>query len=290
MATKSKEVATPNIKDLNILQRIHGIMGEVGNLAKTKEIKGRDGKVMYKVVESEKLDAALKPLLMKWRVMLDSSVIDIDERAVTTKGKYGDKTENYTSIILEVKWRNIDDKDDFISGKWPGLGIDNGDKSGGKALTYAFRNCRTKVLGISTGDPEPEADDSNGHPEANLKTNLTVKVKPVQQDTGQGEWGEPPLNEPPQDSPPTLAALPYMNEPPQDDIPISGGGVDSPPITDEQRRAFVKQVQTLGVPIETVKTLLAEHGYKTSAEIPKNRYAYFKSRVADIHSRSKQNG
>jgi len=273
MVTKSKEVATPNIKDLNILQRIHGIMGEVGNLAKTKEIKGRDGKVMYKVVESEKLDAALKPLLMKWRVMLDSSVIDIDERAVTTKAKYGDKTENYTSIILEVKWRNIDDKDDFISGKWPGLGIDNGDKSGGKAITYAFRNARTKVLGISTGDPEPEADDSNGHAE----TNLTVKVKPARRDTGQGEWEEPPLN-----------------EPPQDDIPISGGAAtppqDSPPITDEQRRAFVKQVQTLGVPVEDVKKLLADNGYKTSAEIPQNRYAYFKSRVADIHNRSKQNG
>ena len=271
MATKPKEVAAPKIEDLNILQRIHGIMGEVGNLAKTKEIKSRDGKVMYKVVESEKLDAALKPLLMKWRVMLDSSVIDIDERAVTTKAKYGDKTENYTSIILEVKWRNIDDKDDFISGKWPGLGIDNGDKSGGKAITYAFRNARTKVLGISTGDPEPEADDSNGHAE----TNLIVKVKPVQQDTGQGEWEEP-----------------LLDKPPQDDIPI--GGVtppqDSPPITDEQRRAFVKQVQTLGVPVETVKTLLAEHSYKTSAEIPQNRYAYFKSRVADIHNRSKQNG
>jgi len=256
MATKSKEVATPNIKDLNILQRIHGIMGEVGNLAKTKEIKGRDGKVMYKVVESEKLDAALKPLLMKWRVMLDSSVIDIDERAVTTKGKYGDKTENYTSIILEVKWRNIDDKDDFISGKWPGLGIDNGDKSGGKAITYAFRNARTKVLGISTGDPEPEADDSNGHPEENktvgkgaVVQDTTLLGQPKPQDNppgkvwgtepphgnvpGQGEWGEPPLN-----------------EPPQDDIPI--GGVtppqDSPPITDEQRRilALLFDTVTLG--------------------------------------------
>jgi len=180
MATKAKtkeEATSPRIEDLNILQRIHGIMGEVGNLPKTKEIKNKAGVVMYKVVEAEKLDAALKPLLMKWRVILDSTVVKIDERQVA--GDYN-KVSNWTTVILEVKWRNIDDPEDLIAGQWPGLGIDNGDKSAGKALTYAFRNCRTKVLGISTGDPEPE--ETNGHQENQTNTFPIKNQLPFQQD------------------------------------------------------------------------------------------------------------
>ena len=100
-----------------------------------------------------------------------------------------------------------------------------------------------------------------------------------------GEYGNGSKPKPKPTPKPVTKTTPEI-VPEQEDIPIG----ESQPITEEQRRAFVKQVQTLGVPVETVKTLLAEHGYKTSAEIPQNRYAYFKSRVADIHNRSKQNG
>jgi len=162
------------IPKMNIYQRLHGIMSEVGSLPKTKEIK-KDGKTLYKVVESEKLDSALQPLLKKYRVFIEPTTKRLKSERVTTKKSTYETTEHHTTIILKIKWVNIDKPDDFVEGEWPGFSIDKGDKAIGKAGTYAFRIGRTKTLGISTGDREPEEDEIE--PKKEEKAKATIEKK-----------------------------------------------------------------------------------------------------------------
>lgn len=156
---ESTNTELARVVGMNIYQRLHAIMCEVGFLAKTKKIKNSKGTVLYSVVESEALDNSLKPLLKKYRVLIIPSIKNSCNDRVVKKGQYDnqkDSEENHTAVNVEVRWVNIDRPDDFITGDWPGMGIDSGDKSTGKAITYAMRFCKTKTLNMSTGDPEPE--------------------------------------------------------------------------------------------------------------------------------------
>ena len=67
-----------------------------------------------------------------------------------------------------------------------------------------------------------------------------------------------------------------------DDIPF--GGIDEEPacVTTAERNEFIAYVKNQGVTVEEVKAILAENGVATSADIPKERLGFFKSRVQNL--------
>jgi hypothetical protein len=223
------------IKNMNIYQRVHSIMGEVGNLPKTKEIKNNAGVVMYKVVEAEKLDAALRPLLVKYRVLIVPTIISLEnEKSMRKRGSY-ENPEYHATVMLQIKWVNIDKPDDSFTGDWPGDGIDSGDKAIGKAGTYAFRIGRVKTLNISTGDPEPEE--------------------------GSEENETPPQGEP--------SAQQNQNEKSEEGrAPTSGGAI----VTQAQSARFLKFAKSLGIAEKEVKEYLAKNGFKSAHNITADKY------------------
>jgi predicted DNA binding protein len=73
-----------------------------------------------------------------------------------------------------------------------------------------------------------------------------------------------------------------LNEPMPDDIPFDG--IDEL-LTENQRRALVKQAKTLGVPIQDVVGLIKGMGYKTSAKVPQSKYGLLKSMIGNLVAR-----
>ena len=70
---------------------------------------------------------------------------------------------NRTQVFLQLKFCNIDDKDDFMLVDCLGYGIDAQDKGPGKAVSYAVKYGLLKAMGLKTGD---DADlDSIDHKE-----------------------------------------------------------------------------------------------------------------------------
>jgi hypothetical protein len=69
-----------------------------------------------------------------------------------------------------------------------------------------------------------------------------------------------------------------------DDIPF--GGIDEEPacVTTAERNEFVAYVQNQGITVEEVKAILTENGVATSADIPRERLGFFKSRVQNFAS------
>ena len=72
------------------------------------------------------------------------------------------------------------------------------------------------------------------------------------------------------------------NEPMPDDIPFDG--IDEL-LTENQRKALVKQAKTLGVPVQDVVGLIKGMGYKTSADIPQSKYGLLKSMIGNLVAR-----
>jgi hypothetical protein len=228
------ELTVEEIKQMNIYRRVHAIMGEVGNLPKTKEIKNKAGIVMYKVVQAEKLDAVLRPLLTKYRVLIVPSTIALEnEKSFKKNGNY-ENPEYHATVTLRIKWVNIDDPKDSFFGDWPGDGIDSGDKAIGKAATYAFRIGRTKTLHISTGDPEPEEGDQDDD--------------------------SPPAKPTPQDNKST------KNNQGQ------AAGQKVKFITKAQGDRFIKFAKSLGLEGKAVQQYLAKGKIKKVEEIPADRF------------------
>ena len=81
---------------------------------------------------------------------------------------------------------------------------------------------------------------------------------------------------------PVLCPVPQKAEDTLDDIPF--GGIDEEPacVTTAERNEFIAYVKNQGVTVEEVKAILAENGVATSADIPKERLGFFKSRVQNL--------
>jgi hypothetical protein len=63
---------------------------------------------------------------------------------------------------MVIRFANIDAPDDHIDVETFGHGIDQGDKSPGKAMSYAVKYALLKTLGLETGD-DPDLDQDVRH-------------------------------------------------------------------------------------------------------------------------------
>jgi ERF superfamily len=129
----------------NVHQRIAAAMGAVSYVQKEKK-KG----MLYSIVSHDAVTALVRPAL------LEQGVIYYPIR--TTPSYDGNRTE----VQMTVRFANIDEPADFIDVESFGHGIDPGDKSPGKAMSYAVKYALLKTLGLETGD-DPDLDQDVKH-------------------------------------------------------------------------------------------------------------------------------
>lgn len=121
----------------NIYQRIASAMEDVGYIQKDKK-----GGLQYTVVSHDAVTAAVRPVLLKNGVIYFPEALQWAEEGKTTK------------VSMNIRFQNIDDKDDFIIVPTFGYGVDPQDKGPGKAMSYAVKYAVLKTLGLETGDDD----------------------------------------------------------------------------------------------------------------------------------------
>ncbi len=156
-------------KQLNIYERLSAISTELSTVAKNLEVGVGQGK--YKAVGEADVLRAVKPLEAKHRVYsypVHRSIIESGE--VETKN--GVK-QLFERIEVVYRFVNIDNPSEYIDITTYGDGIDAGDKSVGKAMTYADKYALLKAYKIVTGE------DPDQNPSEELKGATTQKKTPT---------------------------------------------------------------------------------------------------------------
>lgn len=161
---KGKEIM--ETKTLNIYEKLSLISTELSTVAKNLEV--GVGQAKYKAVGEADVLRAVKPLEAKYRVYsypVHRSIIESGE--VETKNGVKQLFER-----MEVVYRfiNIDNPSEYIDITTYGDGIDAGDKSVGKAMTYADKYALLKAYKIVTGE------DPDQNPSEDLKGAKTQKT------------------------------------------------------------------------------------------------------------------
>lgn len=141
------------VSGLNVYQRIHGAMGDIGPMKKDRMMDGGQQKFAYH--GHAMITAQSKAVFEKWRIALSNTVLDESHEPIEI-GKF--KTPGYfTTARVRIRLFNIDDPTQFIEAEHIGYGQDTSDKGIGKAVTYASKYAIMKILMISDGE-EPDVE------------------------------------------------------------------------------------------------------------------------------------
>lgn len=151
---------------LNIYQKLVGIQNELTYVAKNLSV--GVGKSSYKAVGEADVLKAVKPLEAKYGVYSYPSSRRIVESAVL-ENEQTDYNNNkvikksfFERIETVYRFVNVDNPSEYIEITSYGDGIDTGDKSVGKACTYADKYALLKAYKIITGD-DPDQDESQSY-------------------------------------------------------------------------------------------------------------------------------
>ena len=161
---------------MNIYQRMSAITEELRAVAKNLEV--GEGKSKYKATGEADVLAAVKPLEAKHGVYSYPVERQITrEDVITTEKEYKDKTYVTKRLFMRIwtKYRfvNMEDPTDFMEVVSFGDGLDVGDKSPGKAMTYADKYALMKAYKIITGD-----DPDQIHSDDIFKDTVTTTDEP----------------------------------------------------------------------------------------------------------------
>jgi hypothetical protein len=161
----SKEL---DVKELNIFEKMSLITKEMAVVEKNLEVKVNQNSGYKAVSERDILDN-VKPLEEKYRVYsypVDRRIVDSDTLTKETEynGKVTKTNQFYMRLEITYRFVNVDKPEEFIEIKSYGDGIDSGDKSPGKAMTYGDKYALMKGYKISTGDdPDKDASPEEGY-------------------------------------------------------------------------------------------------------------------------------
>ena len=145
------------LEKLNIFDRMSHISTELMTVAKNLEV--GVGSSKYKAVGEADVLRAVKPLESKYRVysypisrrVIESGVLETEGVDYKTKERVV-KKQLYERIETTYRFVNIDNPSDYIEIISFADGIDSGDKSTGKAMTYSDKYALLKAYKIVTGD------------------------------------------------------------------------------------------------------------------------------------------
>lgn len=164
-------VKVDETRKLNIYERLLLISTDLQTVAKNLEVSmGKNGK--YKAVGEADVLRAVKPLEKQYRVYSYPIEREIIESGTLESTDYNGniKKQLFERIKVTYRFVNIDKPEEFIDITSYGDGIDSGDKSVGKAMTYADKYALLKAYKMVTGD-DPDQEASN-----DLKSAATQKA------------------------------------------------------------------------------------------------------------------
>lgn len=127
-------------KELNLYQKIHAVMQDVGYLQKDDAIEF--GKTSYKAISEEKVTSTVRESLLKHGL-----VIMPIEQEHSREGTLSTVNTKYKIVDIESGQYEI-----IVSS---GTGADTQDKGVGKAMTYSYKYLLLRTFAIPTGeDPD----------------------------------------------------------------------------------------------------------------------------------------
>ena len=152
----------PDIKAMNIFQKLEAITAELGTVAKNLAVKAGGGS--YKAVSERDIIDAVKPLEYKYgiysypcdREILESAVLENEK---SYNGNVTKTSTFFTRMKTTYRFVNIDNPEESITTIVFSEGIDTQDKGSGKGMTYADKYALMKAYKISTGD-DPDQNGS----------------------------------------------------------------------------------------------------------------------------------
>ena len=144
---------------MNICEKLLNITNELTNVAKNLLV--GEGKSSYKAVGEADVLKAVRPLENKYKVysypvsrkVIESSLIE----STNYKGEIVKRL--FERIETTYRFVNVEDPKEYVDITSYGDGIDSGDKSVGKAMTYADKYALLKAYKIITGD-DPDQNPS----------------------------------------------------------------------------------------------------------------------------------
>ena len=162
---------------LNLFQKLCKIASEIKSAEKDLEIS--IGGAKYKAVSESVILGVVKPLEEKYGVYsYPCSRSIVDSNLITTKDRNGtEKTQFYERIETVYRFVNIDNTSEYIEITSYGDGIDNGDKSVGKAMTYADKYALMKAYKIVTGDDPDKEGSEEGKKTLSKEMKISEEVK-----------------------------------------------------------------------------------------------------------------
>lgn len=131
----TKKSTSPAETGGNIYQRLASAIQEIPTVVKTKN----KGLPFETVSHDDVLEAVRGPLLRNGIIAIPSKL------EFTQDG-------NRSQAVMNIRFQNIYNKDDYQVVPSVGQGIGNDDKGPGKAMSYAFKYALLKTLAIKTGD------------------------------------------------------------------------------------------------------------------------------------------
>ena len=132
-------------KRLNVFQRIHAVMTEVGTITKNGTNKFQN----YEYATEADFVQAIRPLLIKHGIVI------IPQNTILNGVGDLAKDNKLTSISIQYKVVSIDDPEDYTQVTMMGQGADKGDKGVYKAITGTKKYMLANLFMIATGD-DPE--------------------------------------------------------------------------------------------------------------------------------------
>lgn len=146
------------IREMNLHQRIAGVMKEVGYIQ--KDVNVAFGKTKYNAISEAKVTTEVRKFLIKYGL----TFLPIKQ----VVGRRGD----VTTIDITYRITNIDNPEQFIDIVASGEGADTQDKGAGKAQTYAYKYGLLRAFAIATGDdPDLMSTEELNHNAAQNQSN-----------------------------------------------------------------------------------------------------------------------
>ena len=175
--TEKEEIVvdtTDIIKEMNIYQKSHAVSSEIGMIQMTLNVDTGKGKT-YKAISINDVVDALIPLMDKYRlVVLPGEKELLAEEQIKTTTNYGERTQFFVRMRAQYKIVNIDKPEEVVIAEGYGDGLDSGDKSLGKANTYARKYALIDVFNLSKGD-DPDREASQEYQKIELATQEQIQ-------------------------------------------------------------------------------------------------------------------
>ena len=126
----------------NIHQRIRKVMSCIDYIKKDTEI--NFGARPYSVTNHDAVTKLIHPKLVTYGINLIPSIEELTQSG------------NRARVVVNFRWVNVDNPEDFFETKTQADGVDNQDKGIGKAWSYAQRYAVLKTFHIETGEKDIE--------------------------------------------------------------------------------------------------------------------------------------